>query len=95
MTNFILGFLLGILTFVGYGAFRALRSDGWDNSNLLNWLRVLSHVFIHPEDLGECVILSGTQHLWLRNDASPDRKIFRPFWYVSGDEFRNVVKTRP
>ena len=94
MVQLLLGFILGILVFIGYGAWRALHSDGWDDSNLFNWLRVLSQIYIHPEQLGTLYQLTDTQILWVLNDASPNRELFRPFWYISKDEFEGVVKTR-
>lgn len=75
MFEFLGGVITGILLLIGYGAYRALRSDGWDNSNILNWLRLLSHVFIHPEDFGEMYY------------KKPDGSEARPFGYISGDEF--------
>jgi hypothetical protein len=84
MTAFLLGFLLGIFFFVGYGAYRAVNSDGWDDSNVFNWLRLLGHVYIHPEDFGQ-----------LYYDHSTRGKI-RPFDYISKDEFsENFPDSRP
>lgn len=79
VSAFLLGWLLGILTVILYGAYRATRSDGWDDSNVLNWLRLLSQVYIHPEDFGRMYYEDGS----------------KPFWYISGDEFADNVKTRP
>lgn len=77
--TFLLGFLLGALSFLGYLVYRCLRSDGWDDSNVLNALRLIAHVAFHPEDFA---------HM-----QYPDGK--RPFWYVNQDEFERVVNTRP
>jgi len=50
-----------------------------DRSNITNALRVLSHITIHTPDLT----------LMRYEDGS------RPFWYLTEDEFKGVVKTRP
>jgi len=88
MINIFLGFILGILFFVGFGAWRALRSDGWDDSNLLNWLRLLSQVFIHPEDFVRMYYVYGMGLI-------DDSRIERAFPYLGKDEFEGVVKSRP
>lgn len=88
-------FFLGIFVFVGYGAYRALNSDGWDNSNVLNWLRLLSHVFIHPEDFGRMYYLpEGVEKELVRQGY--DMEANRPFDYISNDEFAdNFPNSRP
>jgi len=77
--NSLLLFVGGGVTFVtlvlGYCVARMLRADGWDQSNVLNALRVLSYVVMHP---GRLV-----------NLRDPDGN--RPFWYVAHDEFRDIV----
>lgn len=94
MIEFILGFIVGILFFVGYGAFRALRSDGWDDSNMLNWLRLLSHCYIHPEDFGQMYYLNSDQVNKLIDFGWV--VVPRPFSYISGDEFQNNFRnSRP
>ena len=97
MSAFLLGFLVGILFTVGYGAYRALNSDGWDNSNALNWLRLLSHVYIHPEDFGRMYYLDQMSRDILASGGVVDGKHFtRPFAYIVGDEFSdNFPETRP
>ena len=84
MTGILLGFILGVLSFIGYGAWRALRSDGWDDSNLLNWLRLLSHVYIHPEDFPKMWYVDHRGEL-----------VSRPFHYLENDELQGVVRSRP
>lgn len=78
------GFLLGASALLYYILWRMMRSDGWDDSNLTNALRLLSHVTIHPEDFGE---------MWYIDSVGTPIK--RPFWYVSEDEFEGVVRSRP
>ena len=79
MSAFILGFLIGVVSLIGYFVWRMLRSDGWDDSNVFNALRLLAHVTFHPEDFARMQYRNG----------------IRPFWYISGDEFEAVVGTRP
>jgi len=78
------GFIAGIFSLLAYMLWRMMRGDGWDKSNVLNALRLLSHVIAHPEDFGK---------MWYLDEAG--KPIKRPFWYVSEDEFQTVVKTRP
>ena len=82
------GFFLGVFTLLGYMIWRLMRSDGWDDSNLNNALRLLSHVVLHPEDFGK---------MWYveRSDDGEIVEYARPFWYIREDEFNGVVKSRP
>ena len=77
--SFLLGFLTGVLFVIAYFVHRMLRSDGWDDSNVFNALRLLAHATFHPEDFATL--------------QYPDGK--RPFWYIDKDEFETVVDTRP
>lgn len=52
---------------------------GWDDSNFFNVLRVLCHLAMHPNDFTKM--------------QYPDGK--KPFWYLVGDEFAEVVNSRP
>lgn len=85
-------FLCGMFTMLGYILWRMMRNDGWDDSNITNALRLLSHVTLHSEDFGKMHYL--TQH---QRDILTDNKelISRPFWYISEDELEGVVRTRP
>lgn len=71
--------MTGILVLLAYILMRMMRNPGWDDSNITNALRLLSHVALHPEDFGKMTY--------------PDGK--RPFWYVSKDELSEVVDSRP
>lgn len=82
--TFILGFLLGLFSFLAYFIWRMLRSDGWDSSNMTNAIRLLSHVALHPEDFGK---------LWYVDEDGYAKG--RPFWYVDKDELSEVVDSRP
>ena len=52
---------------------------GWDDSNFFNVLRVLCHLSMHPDDFTKL--------------RYPDGK--NPFWYLTKDEFSEVVNSRP
>jgi hypothetical protein len=92
MISFILGFLLGMLILLGYMVKRMLGSSAWDDSNMTNALRLISHTVVHPADFAEMYYLTEGQ-LALLNDCLqyPDK----PFWYINKDELSEVVKTRP
>lgn len=79
MFAFIGGIFTGIFILLGYMIWRMLSSSKWDDSNITNALRALSHVVAHPDDLGKMMYEDGTY----------------PFWYINKDEFSEVVKTRP
>jgi len=90
----ILGFVLFIAGFIGciiYIVARMMKTIG-DDSNMNNPLRLLNQATIHPEDFGRMYYLTHKQMKLLRdNGHEPDR----PGWYVDGDEFADVVKSRP
>ena len=73
------GAVLGMVALLAYILSRMMKNPGWDDSNLTNALRLLSHVSLHPEDFARMQYPDGS----------------RPFWYVTKDEFSEVVKTRP
>ena len=81
---------------IGYILWRMMRNDGWDDSNVTNALRLLSHVTMHSEDFGKMYYVSDYQRSILGTNENPAvQELKRPFWYVSEDEFKGVVKTRP
>lgn len=59
-------------------AFWRGRKKTWDDSNLVNPLRFYAHVILHPDDFEKMYYSDGR----------------KPFWYLSKDEFSEVVKTR-
>lgn len=91
--------ILGLILFVAgmailllYMVSRLVGSDGWDDSNIINGIRLLTHAIFHPEDFGRMFYLTQDQLNLLKNNGhNPDK----PFWYVSEDEFDGVVATRP
>lgn len=91
---FALSTLFGVTLLLSYLVARMLRSDGWDDSNMTNALRLLSHVAMHPEDFVHMYYVDGLY--------SPDKpfdydclQIRKAFPYLSKDELSEVVKTRP
>lgn len=90
----LIGVILFVAGFVGcvmYIVARMMKTIG-DDSNMNNALRLLSQATIHPEDFGRMYYLTQAQMDLLRNNGhEPDR----PGWYVDGDEFADVVKSRP
>jgi hypothetical protein len=76
--GFVTGFLAGLFVFFAYFTARAMRSAGWDRSNMFNPIRALAYYAVHPDAFPHLV------------DKRNGR---RPFWYVSGDEFKDVVRT--
>lgn len=93
MMLFLAGFILGAFTLLAYMVKRMLGSKGWDDSNITNALRVISHVVAHPDDLGKMYYLTNEERDVLVEARSwvPEK----PFWYINKDEFSEVVKTRP
>jgi hypothetical protein len=89
-------FVFGAFTLLGYILHRMMGNDGWDDSNITNALRLLSHVTLHPEDFGKMYYLSNDMKNILNGARTPDsEELPRPFWYVDKDELSEVVKTRP
>ena len=92
----LLGAIAGGLILLGYMLWRMMRNDGWDDSNINNAERLLSHVVLHPEDFGKMYYLSYDQATRVATTAAYDEEpLRRPFWYVDKDEFSEVVNTRP
>lgn len=92
----LVSFFMGAFSMLGYMLWRMMRNDGWDDSNITNALRVLSHVVLHAEDFRKMYYLTGTQIAQLRQlQTYGDEPMRSPFWYVTEDEFEGVVKTRP
>jgi len=85
--------LIGMFIPFAYGGYRALTSDGWDDSNIFNWFRLIWHVFTHPEDFGRMFYLSDFQEDILIHEGQNPKK---PFSYISGDELSdNFPDARP
>ena len=54
---------------------RARRDKAWDKSNVFNIYRVIAYLAVHPSKFGEL------------RDENGDY----PFWYISKDEFSDIV----
>jgi len=76
---FILSLILGILLCPLIIFMRARRSSGWDDSNMTNIYRIVSHLAVSPGDFGKMMYEDGK----------------RPFWYINKDEFSEVVNSKP
>lgn len=88
-------FVCGMFTMLGYILWRMMRNDGWDDSNITNALRLLSHVTLHAEDFGKMIYFTSEIRDELSNANFTDEQVRFPFWYISEDELEGVVKTRP
>lgn len=78
----ILSILLGIIIgilLVPIGIYLRAIKSSWDDSNIFNVFRVLCHLALHPDDFTKMKYENGSN----------------PFWYLTKDEFSEVVKTRP
>lgn len=75
----VLSLILGVLLCPIVIFLRARKCEGWDNSNMTNIIRVFAHLATHPDDFSRFQYGDGK----------------KPFWYLSGDEFTDIVKTRP
>ena len=76
---FLTSFILGILACPIVIFLRARKCSQWDGSNLMNIFRVIAHLATHPDDFAKFRYEDGK----------------RPFWYLGGDEFADIVKSRP
>ena len=82
ITICILLFILGIIIgalLIPFIIYFRARRSGWDDSNVFNVFRVLCHLALHPEDF-----------LRMRYEDGKN-----PFWYLTKDEFSEVVDSRP
>lgn len=80
---FFAGLVVGALPLIAL-CLRALRDDAWDSSNVLNVLRVLAHLAIHPSDFAHMAYVNefGEGERWC-------------FPYIDGDEFSDHFPVRP
>jgi hypothetical protein len=85
-------FLAGSISLIIYMVVRMLGSSGWDDSNMTNALRLISHTVLHPEDYLKMYYLTKADLAILEQHGF---KPSSPFWYLDKDEFSEVVKTRP
>ena len=85
----VMGWAVGVISLLGYLLYRMMKNPGWDDSNITNALRLLSHVTLHPEDFGMMWYLKWNEE---HTHLVPEK---RPFWYVDQDELGQVVQARP
>ena len=93
---FLGGMAWGWIVLVGAATQRAVTSRGWDDSNITNWLRMFSHLVVHPGDFFHAwytkkVVVYG------KFGAEQTVRIAtrRVGWYASKDELSEVVSVRP
>ena len=92
MMEFVGGFAVGILAIIVLGAYRAVNSDGWDDSNILNWLRIFSLICIHPEEFAGLYRLTDGEIDTLESEGFVP---VEPFDFIRKDEFsENFPNTR-
>jgi len=80
--NYILLFIIGLITgvlLVPLIIYFRARTSGWDDSNIFNVFRVLCHLALHPDDFTKMQYKDGK----------------KPFWYLTKDEFSEIVESRP
>jgi len=84
--------VLGMVLLVAFGCYRAVTSDGWDDSNILNWIRLFSLLCIHPEEFAGLYRLDDEE---LDVLAEAGLSPVEPFKFIKGDEFAdNFPETR-
>lgn len=79
---YVLTFILGLIfgiLLVPTIIYLRARRSGWDDSNVFNVFRVLCHLALHPVDFIKMQYEDGKH----------------PFWYLTKDEFSDVVNSRP
>lgn len=97
MIEFIIGVVIGFSPFL-YLIHRAIGSEGWDDTNILNVFRVLSHLAAHPEDFAKMWYIDIDVYEFLSDESSfvEQSDYYRPFEYIGKDEFSEVFpRSRP
>ena len=89
------GMVVGVVGLLGYMVHRMMSNEGWDDSNITNALRLLSHVVMHPQEFERMFYIDKDQWEAIAG-YSPilASSLRRPFWYVDKDELSEVVDTR-
>lgn len=80
--NYVLLFIIGLIIgvlLVPLIIYFRARTSGWDDSNIFNVFRVLCHLALHPDDFTKMQYKDGK----------------KPFWYLTKDEFSEIVESRP
>lgn len=82
MIGIILALILGIIIgilSVPVIIYLRARNSSWDDSNIFNIFHVICHLALHPEDFTKMKYEDGSN----------------PFWYLTKDEFSDILKVRP
>jgi len=91
--TFVGGFVVGVTGLLGYMIWRLMSNLEWDDSNMTNALRIVSHIVLHPNDFFRLYYMTDEE---LRVFVEIfGREPDRPHWYVIYDELSEVVKSRP
>ena len=82
----------GLLSLPIIGMWRSIRSEGWDDSNILNWLRMFSLLVLYPSSFAGLYRLTDEEvDILMDNGYDP----VEPFDFIRKDEFsENFPKTR-
>ena len=85
-------FIGGILFVAAFGCYRAVNSEGWDDSNILNWFRMFSMICIHPVYFIHLYRLTDEEIDCLKDNGFDP---VEPFDFIRKDEFaENFPNTR-
>ena len=82
MIEAILAFILGIIVgvlLVPIVIYLRARKSNWDDSNIFGVFHVICNLALHPEDFTKMKYEDGSN----------------PFWYLTKDEFSDILKVRP
>lgn len=91
---FVGGFAVGIIAYIGYASWRATRTDGWDDSNMLNSIRLNSATAIHPDWFVGLYRLTDAHKIVLIREFGQLPK--EPLAFIGKDEFEgNFPEVRP
>ena len=83
---------LGLFTLPIIGIVRSVRSVGWDDSNILNWLRMFSLLVLYPSSFAGLYRLTDEEYDLLEEMG---HEPVEPFDFIRKDEFsENFPKTR-
>jgi hypothetical protein len=82
----------GLLSLPMIGMYRSIRSEGWDDSNVLNWLRMFSLLVLYPSSFAGLYRLSDDEYDYLTMKGFEP---VEPFDFMRKDEFsENFPKSR-
>lgn len=82
MIGIILALILGIIVgilSVPVIIYLRARNSSWDDSNIFGVFHIICHLALHPKDFTKMKYEDGSN----------------PFWYLTKDEFSDILKVRP